>query len=294
MKQSLLFFAILLFVLSSCQREVMDTTSPPPTPPPPTARILKRVIITDTINGCTHTIRFNRDNTNRITSLVFKTCNGGYPSTTSPQTFQDSFFYQGTNTLPYKITSTLTPASYAYDDSTLTDIITYNSQGIKKKEIITLNGNHPYITRNFNITGNYMVDSYFNDSLVWNGQNMKYMYRDCTPVNPTLVMYFDEYDNRINPYLNLNIAPAIFKRFNYPVDDLVSALRNSFRGHLSIPGSANNITKWRYVNRMNGVASFEFKASYNYDNAGYPLKKKVEVRENGRPYDLMNFTYEYY
>lgn len=309
MLKNLLFILPLIVLLSACQREL----SPPEAPPNPPARLtghpLKEVSFNDSSNAFTHKVNFYYDSSNRVVKMTFLT------GTTNPvlsymsvMNFVDSFYYNGADTNPWKIVSTLDTGLVFGVTKHFTSYLFYDGSGRKIKDSLIRDDLGAILeVRKHNWGSNYVTDQpLYGDTAFFSGGNINTVHRLGYPA--TMNFYYDQFDNKKNPYNDLNIAQAVYKRNLYPSDDFVQSLRQSFQGHFNMQSlNTNNMTSWRWVHiypPSSGGSSLmlTYKSTYTYNPDDYPLTQDLRINFCLPPpvniviyqYNHIKFTYTYY
>ena len=123
-----LYFVVAILVLG-CGRENIN-------PPTPVSMInfIKEITIQDSIVDHTHRVNFYYDASNRVSKMTFDS-KTFYPAPQRYfQFFTDSFFYNGPDSLPWKIESTVAVPGELLKH--FTSFITYNAEGNKIKDSV--------------------------------------------------------------------------------------------------------------------------------------------------------------
>ncbi len=292
MKKSLLFFPLFITLLS-CNR---DPLQPMPTS---NTQYLKQLEIQDSLVDYTHKLNLYYDGSYRVNKMTFDS-KTFYPY---PQRYQqfftDSFYYNGTDTLPWKIETQIEISGQP--SAHYTSFLSYNHLGQKVGDSAVFNdGTHTSIEKRVYIRGiNYMVDRNYQDSILFENENMKKAYRK-NYNRPFFDFFYDSVDNKINPYNKLNIAEGFFKRHLYISDDWVQNARQWIPGHFNMQAlNSNNMVKWRLLNYAGGISpwTWYYTSQYTYSSDGYPVTQDLIIREGtetGPLYNRLRYNYTYY
>jgi hypothetical protein len=258
----LALFALLVIVFASCQKEIDPTINEPEEP----RKYLSRVVETESgTPGESWLLEFKYDAQKRCTSMVEKYIDstGGVPTVLEEYTY--TFHYNGAESRPFKITSDIFGAGVSW-------FTKFDSQGKKLQDSLHEPGSGYTEIVDYSYSGNRIIARYSVDILGSTLNFLDTIYHDGNNVTKEVSAeyslgtlshwseYTYTYDNRPNPFNQLNINTAFFAS-------------SSYLGFGTFVGlNKNNYTSDTYRDLFPVAGSpSTVQYQYTYDADGYPV-----------------------
>lgn len=248
--------------LFSCQKEISDTGSPVPEPG---GKFLSKV--TRTLPDRTFIDSFEYDAQNRCTKYVelYYTVSQG-PN--NPYIYFYDFHYNGTQTLPYKITDTsqgremIWLIEYDAQQRKIVDSIVYLTTDEKQVSYYTYTANRIVANTVYSVSG--VPVSFIKDTFDYDGNNCT-RFAGVVQQQSTVFMwqYAMTYDTHINPFSKMNISNAVLFGANNILGDFTGLNKNNYLTETySSPDPTTTPRTTSY--------------QYTYDADGYPLSSTFQ------------------
>lgn len=265
-------------ILVSCQKEV--TASTEPEAPQENQRLLTKIIYSET--GFSFIDSFEYDAQKRCTRYLENYIDSSAGPNPGPYIYFYQFHYNGTETVPYKITDTSQGRSmnwfilYDAQKRKTADSIVYNAQ---EKEVIyyTYQANRIVASNNYYVSGVSVTST--KDTFDYDGNNCS---RHSARIQQTGYDFWYQYSNtsfdaHINPVNKMNIANAVMFGANGTLGDDLGL-------------NKNNYSTMSYTNSGPG-GDWSSTYQYTYDSESYPLTATITVPND--PMRNMRIKYSY-
>jgi hypothetical protein len=299
-------------IICSCQKKTSDTdTNPPqnpvpqgPSPKPDMVKYLSRITISNLLNEQSESkIEWKYDNAKRCTHVTTKRySNNGNDSLTITML---QFFYNGTESQPYRIEESPRPGNQNMSYNTY---FFYGSDGRKIKDStisthpacgsLLLLSNYTYksdkvymeykmknIDYTCTILGSMPKTNY--DTIYFTGDNVSKVTQNGSKNTLRKDSFSYTHDSKINPFNKINISSSFYfigPSFGYRMWSSWYCISDNL---YIIGRNKNNILKTQQIGMAHNQ---EF--IYTYDSTNYPISTKTKVTDGSTTYEAF-IKYEY-